>query len=81
MNETLPSRYELYFRSLLLGGRGLSFPCDSRGRVDLDALSERARNDYFYARAMVGRQLAPPSVESRTWVHTSCSASVPAAAR
>jgi len=30
---------------------------------------------------MVGRQLAPPSVESRTWVHTSCSPSVSAAAR
>jgi hypothetical protein len=32
--------------------------------VDLDELSENARNNYLYARAMVGRELATPAVES-----------------
>jgi hypothetical protein len=27
-------------------------------------MSERARNNYFYARAMVGRELAMPEVEA-----------------
>ena len=27
------------------------------------ALSEKARNNYFYARAMVGRELSVPAVE------------------
>jgi len=36
-------RYELHFVALLDRGRGLGFPCDTRGGVDLDALSERAR--------------------------------------
>jgi len=28
-------------------------------------MSERVRNNYFYARAMIGRELAAPAVE--TW--------------
>ena len=44
-------------------GRGYAFPCDGHGRVDIDELSERARNNYFYARVMVGRELAHPAVE------------------
>ncbi|RYF19077.1 MAG: hypothetical protein EOO30_00605 [Comamonadaceae bacterium] len=55
--------FRLCFRSLF-GGRGFAFPCDARGNVDLDRLSEQARNNYFYARAMVGRELAVPAVES-----------------
>jgi hypothetical protein len=53
----------LRFRSLFHEGRALAFPCDSRGRVELDALSERARDNYLYARAVVGREFAPPVVE------------------
>lgn len=55
--------HRLCFRSLFQRGRGYAFPCDRQGRVDLDGLPERARNNYFYARAMVGRELAPPVVE------------------
>jgi len=62
MNQASPSHYELCFRSLFDSGRGFAFPCDARGEVHLDGLSERARNNYFYARAMVGRELAPPTV-------------------
>jgi len=46
----------------LRAGRTFTFPCDPQGRVDLDSRSERARNNYFYARAMRGRELAFPSV-------------------
>ena len=52
-----------FFRSLFEPGRGYAFPCDSAGCVDLDLLSEQARNNYYYARAMVGRELAAPAVE------------------
>lgn len=55
--------FQLRFESLFQPGRGYAFPCDARGCVDLDALSERARNNYLFARAMVGRDLATPAVE------------------
>ena len=57
------SSHQLCFRSLFQEGRGFAFPCDARGQVDLDAMSERARNNYFYARAMVGKELSVPAVE------------------
>jgi hypothetical protein len=56
----------LCFRSLFQSGRGYAFPCDGAGRVDLDQLSETARDNYLYARAMVGRELAAPAVERDT---------------
>ena len=57
------TEYELRFQSLFDSGRGFVFPCDPRGQVDLDKLSDRARNNYLYARAMVGRELAFPAVK------------------
>lgn len=57
----LPS-FEVRFASLFKHGCGFAFPCDGQGHVDLDALSERARANYFYARAMVGRESALPRV-------------------
>ena len=58
------SGYELCFHSLLATERGLSFPCDAAGRVDMDALSDKARDDYLYARTVVGRVFRPPSVRA-----------------
>ena len=55
--------FQIRFKDLLGFGRELVFPCDSHGRVDLDALSERAREQYFFARAMVGRGYSPPRLE------------------
>ena len=55
--------YVLRFRSLFNEGRAYAFPCDEQGHVDLDALSERARNNYLYARAVIGREVAMPAVE------------------
>ena len=57
------AHHQLCFRSLFNSGRGYAFPCDPKGQVDLDQMSERARNNYFYARAMVGRELSVPAVE------------------
>ena len=63
MNATVHTPvYELRFRSLFDEGRALAFPCDAFGQVDLDSLSERARNNYIYARAVVGRDFAVPAV-------------------
>lgn len=60
-----PAGFELRFVSLFDEGRGLSFPCDAAGRVDLDALSERARSNYFFARHVIGRDFALPTVLQR----------------
>lgn len=57
--------FELRFESLFNPGRALAFPCDERGRVELDALSEPARRNYFYARAVLGREFATPAVVCR----------------
>ena len=63
MIESSQNQFELRFQSLFNGGRGFSFPCDPTGQVDLDHMSEKARNNYFFARAMVGRDLAVPAVQ------------------
>ena len=54
--------YEIRFQSIFHEGRGLSFPCNEKGQVDLDVLSERARANYLYARAVVGREYLAPAV-------------------
>ena len=65
MNESRSDAFQLCFRSLFHSGRGYAFPCDPSGQVDLDTMSERARNNSFYARAMVGRELSAPAVEAQ----------------
>lgn len=62
LSATMQPHYELRFQSLFNQGRALAFPCDAGGHVDLDALSERARENYFYARAVVGFEYAQPAV-------------------
>lgn len=56
------SNYEIRFQSLFHEGRALCFPCDENGQVAMDSLSERARDNYLYARAVVGREYAYPLV-------------------
>ena len=53
----------LRFRSLFNEGRGLVFPCDGDGHVDMNALTEQALGNYLYARAVIGREFATPQVE------------------
>ena len=55
-------QYELRFTSLVHSGRGFVFPCDCKGQVMLDSLSERALANYLFARAVVGRELNSPQV-------------------
>ena len=62
MLQSTASQFQLCFRSLFNSGRGFSFPCDPNGRVDLDELTDRARNNYLFARAMVGREFSTPAV-------------------
>jgi len=64
MIQSRSSVFQLCFRSLFDPGRGFAFPCDGAGRVDLDGLSEEARNNYLYARAMIGRELSVPEVQA-----------------
>ena len=54
--------FEISFQSLFHAGRALCFPCDEQGQVTMDSLSERARDNYLYARAVVGREYAYPLV-------------------
>ena len=56
------SEFEVHFRSLLRRGLEFIFACDGEGHVDLDALSDRAKANYLFARAMVGREYACPAV-------------------
>ena len=57
------SHYQLSFLSLFEARRGFAFPCDETGRVDMDAMSDRQRNNYLYARALMGREVAYPVVQ------------------
>jgi hypothetical protein len=54
--------FELRYLSLFDSGRGFSFPCDALGHVELDELSERSRDNYLYARALVGRDFSLPAI-------------------
>ncbi len=54
--------YEMRFRSLFHEGRAFAFPCDADGRVDFDSLSDSARNNYLYARTVIGREVSMPTV-------------------
>lgn len=64
MSNSQQTQYELRFLCLHGTGRGYAFPCDPQGRVDLDRLSDRARINYLYARAVVGREFAAPAVQA-----------------
>jgi len=66
-SDKLPSRdtgFQVRFQSLFREGRALAFPCDPKGHVDLDSLSDRAKANYLFARAMVGRDFALPAVQA-----------------
>ena len=65
MDMRVRENHELCFVALEDGHEGYAFPCDPAGHVNLDRLTERERIDYLYARAVVGREVAPPSVIPR----------------
>ena len=53
--------HEITYQALFRGP-SLCFPCDERGEVPLDSLSEGARENYLYARAVVGIEYAYPLI-------------------
>ena len=57
-----PRGYELRFEPLSSQGCAYAFACDCDGRVDLDAMSDRARNAYLFARSVIGRDVTRPRV-------------------
>lgn len=64
-HEKTPPAFKLWFARLVGIGPALSFPCDAGGAVDVDKLGERARRNYLYARAVIGREIATPAVQPR----------------
>jgi len=66
MIATPSPAYELLFPALHARGPGLSFPCDAAGHVDLDRLPEKMRENYLYARVVVGHEFAWPVVRPLT---------------
>lgn len=60
--DPVPTTHLLHFEPLSAGEAGLDIPCDPSGRVGLDALGEKLRNDYFFARTLIGRLFARPTV-------------------
>ena len=55
-------KFELRFDALTQVGRGFTFPCDARGNVDLDELSDSLRQNYLFAHTLIGRDFAAPVV-------------------
>lgn len=64
-----PAPYYLCFPSLFQMGRSFAFPCSASGQVDMPSLSHRTRDNYLFARAMVGRELQTPFVKRADCVH------------
>ena len=56
------ARFELRFHSLVDEHSSLAFPCDAAGHVDMDSLSEKALENYLYARMVVGCEFSRPVV-------------------
>jgi len=56
-------RFELWFRPLSKAAVAQHFRCDAAGQVDLNALSDRDRDEYLFARALVGRDFDRPVVQ------------------
>jgi len=66
------TRFQIRFESLFDSGRALAFPCDAAGNAPHDEMAPRARDNYLFARAMIGRDFATPSVvpAARRWCPT-----------
>jgi hypothetical protein len=61
--------HQIRYQSRANAGRILCFPCDDMGRVTLDDLSDRARDNYLYARAVVGREFELPVISANSTSH------------
>lgn len=62
-NPTAGSRYQLWFRPLPKSSSAVrAFGCDAAGHIDLDALSDAERGEYFFAKTLIGRDFERPAV-------------------
>jgi hypothetical protein len=59
-------KHYLVFGGLFPSVRSLTFPCDPAGHVNMDEMSERARDNYLFARTVVGRDYEVPVVVAAT---------------
>jgi hypothetical protein len=59
-----PRLFDLVFVPLH-HGCSFAFPCNETGVVEMNDLTEQARNNYLLARALVGRDFQVPSVVPR----------------
>lgn len=63
--ESKHGSFELHFQPLVeVDGSGYAFPCDANGHVDMNGLDLRSRNNYLYARAVVGLKFWRPTVRA-----------------
>lgn len=62
LSPVCEDHYELSYLTRIGGDGGYSFGCDAQGTVDMNAMTERARNNYLYARAVVGIELQRPTI-------------------
>lgn len=63
------SEHQLLFPSLSHPGCGIVVPCDAHGQVHMDELSERMKNAYLGARALIGWEYELPIVEPAHTLH------------
>ena len=56
--------HELCFAPLSEAGTTKVFPCDSNGKVELDALNPLQRIDYLFVRMLIGRDVTGPRVRA-----------------
>ena len=56
--------HELCFAPLSEAGTTKVFPCDSNGKVELDALDPLQRIDYLFVRMLIGRDFTGPLVRA-----------------
>jgi hypothetical protein len=68
MHASDQMEYEVRYVSLFDSGRAYAFPCDATGCVDLENLSQRARDSYLSVQRRVGREFATPEVMRTTLV-------------
>ena len=56
--------YTLVYLSIR-SGVCFAFPCDKAGTVEMNGLSDRSRDNYLLARALVGRDFHSPTIVHR----------------
>jgi hypothetical protein len=63
-----PAHY-LFFAALFPSVRSLLIPCDAGGHVEMDRLSDRTRDNYLFARAVIGCDYRVPVVVAANDAH------------